>query len=222
MCFMCPDCNAEPADHNSDTPAASCSDCLGCNTKLMGGYAGLATAMSFATEYQGEATPHGHGFVSLANMYQHNTLEAIGNMIERNSEGIPPEAMLERITRFCEHMQREDHYDQEQHDLNLERLEKQFHANNEGAPEQLYLSVRPPLGPATAAASSLWQTDTIPADLPRDVEKDAEQFKTKFQNDAQFIFIRVQHHWHDLAAKGNRGPLGRNYFTMICSMSLTI
>ena len=108
----------------------------------MGGYAGLATGMAFATEYQGEATPHGHGFVSLANMYQHHTLEDIGKIIEDNAEGISPEVMLERITRFCEHLQREDHYDQEQHESNLDELEKQFHSNNEGPPENVFLSVR--------------------------------------------------------------------------------
>ena len=173
----------------------------------MGGYAGMATAMSFATEYQGEATPHGHGFVSLANMYQQNTLEEIGNMIELNSEGIPPQMMLERITRFCEHLQREDHYDQEKHDLNLEHLEKQFHANNEGAPEQLYLSVRPPLEPADAPAPSLWETDASSEDLWRAVEADAAACKKRFQEDAQFIFSRVQHHRHNLVAKGNREGL---------------
>ena len=216
MCFLCPDCNADPADNNSETLAPPCSDCLGCNNKLLGGYAGMATAMSFATEYQGEATPHGHGFVSLANMYQHHTLEEIGNMIEHNSEGIPPQMMLERITRFCEHLQREDHYDQEKHDLNLEHLEKQFHANNEGAPEQIFLSVRPSLDSATAAAPSLWQTDKITEELMRDVQTEAAEFKERFQADAQFIFSRVQHHWHKLDAKGNRVPLGRNHFAMIC------
>ena len=52
--------------------------------KLMGGYAGLATALAFATEYQGEATPHGHGFISLANIYQHNNLHTISTMIQQN------------------------------------------------------------------------------------------------------------------------------------------
>ena len=99
MCFSCPDCNADPTDYDYKGPTVACSDYFGCNSKLMGGYAGLATAMSFATEYQGEATPHGHGFVSLANMYQHHTLEEIGHMIERNAEGISPEFMLERIKR---------------------------------------------------------------------------------------------------------------------------
>ena len=143
-------------------------------------------------------------------------------MIERNSEDIPPQTMLERITRFCEHMQREDHYDQEKHDLNLERLEKQFHSNNEGAPEQLYLSVRPPLEPAAAPAPSLWQTDAITEDLRRDVETDAAECEKRFQEDAQFICSPVQHHWHNLAAKGNRGPLGRIHFATICRISLTI
>ena len=142
MCFSCPDCNVDSSDYNYQGQSTPCSDYLGCNSKLMGGYAGIATAMSFATDYQGEATPHGHSFVSLANMYQHNTLEEIGNMIERNAQGIAPDVMLAQITRFCEHLQREDHFDQEQHDRNLENLEQQFHANNVGPPENIFLSVR--------------------------------------------------------------------------------
>eukprot|EP00973_Karenia_brevis_P030831 4252972-Karenia_brevis.AAC.1 len=61
--------------HQGD--ACACSDYMGCNNKLMGGYAGLGTGLCFATEYQGEATPHGHGFVSLGNMYQYHTLDEI-------------------------------------------------------------------------------------------------------------------------------------------------
>ena len=134
----------------------------------MGGYAGLATAMSFATEYQGEATPHGHGFVSLANMYQHHTLEEIGHMIERNAEGISPEFMLERITRFCEHLQREDHFDQEEHDRNLEVLDKQFHANNDGPQEKVFLSVRSSSA-LTTTAPCLWQLENHTLDLKQKV-----------------------------------------------------
>ena len=135
MCFRCPDCNVDAAYLAARSRLSACSDYLGCNSKLMGGYAGIATAMAFATEYQGEATPHGHGFVSLANMYQHNTLEEIGRMIEENAQGIPPEVMLDRITGVCEHLQREDHFNQEEHDKNIENLEKQFHANNAGPQE---------------------------------------------------------------------------------------
>ena len=53
MCFHCPDCNAD-----CDTRCEryeSCSDYLGNNHKTMGGYAGIATAMAFANEFQGAA-----------------------------------------------------------------------------------------------------------------------------------------------------------------------
>ena len=84
----------------------------------------MATGLGFAIEYQGEATPHGHGFVSLANMFQHHTLEQIGRILEQNAQGIPAADMLELLKRFCEHLQKEDHFDPEQHERNLKNLEK--------------------------------------------------------------------------------------------------
>ena len=80
--------------------------------------------MCFATEMQGEGTPHGHGFVSLANMYQHHTLEEIGQIIEANARGLTPDIMLDRVKRFIEHLQREDHYDNAWHQRNLPTLER--------------------------------------------------------------------------------------------------
>ena len=112
MCFQCPDCNADSDEVGAGSvefECAACSDYMGCNSKLMGGYAGLATGMGFATEFQGEGTPHGHGFVSLANMFQHHTLEEIKDIIESNLRGLKPEEVLERAEQFAEHLQREDH-----------------------------------------------------------------------------------------------------------------
>ena len=60
-------CNAD-SDDVGCCSCAGCSDYLGSNSKLLGGFAGLATGLAFATEFQGDGTPHGHGFVSLANM----------------------------------------------------------------------------------------------------------------------------------------------------------
>ena len=207
MCFLCPDCNRETCEYQYHRNAHPCSDYLGCNSKLMGGYAGIATAMAFATEYQGEATPHGHGFVSLANMYQHHTLEEIGNMIEHNSQKIAPEVMLERITKFCEHLQREDHFDHDQHDANLEELEKQFHANNDGPQENIFLSVRSSPFFTTPKVHTLWQTKEVNERLMQEINEEAERFEHQFRSDVQFIFSRVQHHWHKLDDKGIRVPL---------------
>ena len=85
MCLHCPDCNGDCTDskwrpHNPDRNA--CSDYMGNNHKFMGGYAGIAVAMAFAVEFQKTAAPHAHGFVSLANMYQHNHLENIAEMLQ--------------------------------------------------------------------------------------------------------------------------------------------
>ena len=84
MCFQCPDCNTDDDDQSIVSIFCACSDYLGVNSKLMGGFVGLGTGLAFATEFQGDATPHGHGFLSLANMYQHSTLEEIRDIIESN------------------------------------------------------------------------------------------------------------------------------------------
>ena len=55
MCFQCPDCANTSSEFGS---TCACSDYLGSNAKAMGGYAGIATAMAFATEYQGLSLIH--------------------------------------------------------------------------------------------------------------------------------------------------------------------
>ena len=167
----------------------------------------MAVAMASAIEYQGEATPHAHGFISLANMYQHHTLEEIGQILETNAQGISPEVMLERILRFCAHLQKEDHFNPEQHERNLDNLGKQFHANNARPPENIYLSVRPSPLFNSAGIPSLWQSGGAISRLFREVEQEAAKFRERFETDVQFVFSRVQRHWHTRDEKGNRVPL---------------
>ena len=71
----------------SDRPFRSCLDCAGSNANPMDGCAGVATRLAIATEYQGEATPHGHGFASLANLYQRSSLQEIDHIIEHHARG---------------------------------------------------------------------------------------------------------------------------------------
>ena len=56
---------------------------------------------------------------------------------------IPTEDLVERIKAFCEHLQREDHFDDERHQQEAPVLEKEFHANNEGPHKNIFLSARP-------------------------------------------------------------------------------
>jgi len=90
----------------------------------MGGYAGLAAAMAFATEFQGNGTPHGHGFVALCNMYQNGSLQDIADFIAKQASSLSSEEAVQRITSFIEHLHREDYYDNEKHEAAEPELEK--------------------------------------------------------------------------------------------------
>ena len=199
MCMRCPDCNVDRTDpRNENDVTIACQDCMGSNMKSMGGYAGLATGMAFATEYQGEATPHGHGFVSLANMYQHHNLEQIGSIIESNYNGITPEEMLNRVKAFVNHLQKEDHMDNEQHQSNLHKFEADFHKNNAGPDENVHLSVRSGRFYTCSSSPYAWSSENIsraadgdennstPGDLKAQIEDDADAFKRAYNTDVQF------------------------------------
>ena len=200
MCMRCPDCNVDRTDpQNRNDVTIACQDCMGSNMKSMGGYAGLATGMAFATEYQGESTPHGHGFISLANMYQHHNLEQIGNIIESNYNGITPEDMLDRVKKFVAHLQREDHIDNEQHQNNLEKFESDFHTNNAGPDENIHLSVRSARFYTCSSSPYAWSCESSapaadgvegsskPQYEQSHIEDDADAFERAFQTDVQFI-----------------------------------
>ena len=185
MCFRCPDCNVDRTCFRNETfHSISCQDCLGSNMKSMGGYAGLATGMAFATEYQGESTPHGHGFVSLANMYQHHNLEEIGRIIEENHRGIEPEVMLDRIKNFVNQIQKEEHFDDDQHQRELEKLESQFQSNNAGPRANVHLSKRPTCMYTCSSSPYAWG-NANPACA--DVINDAADWQRKYEADVQFI-----------------------------------
>ena len=92
----------------------------------MGGYAGIAVAMAFATEFQKSRPPHAHGFVSLANIYQHGHLESIAEMLKKNLASLSTEDMVARILAFVEHVQREDHFFDDEHVKAEPQLEKEW------------------------------------------------------------------------------------------------
>ena len=98
----------------------------------------MAEGLGFAVEFQGDGTPHAHGFVSLVNAWQYGSLEDIATIISDNWRKMSPEEVLHRFTNFMEHMSREDHFNHEEHTKNLDSLEQQFHSNNEGPKEDIF------------------------------------------------------------------------------------
>ena len=124
MCFNCPHCNFDDADLDTTT-AQQCSNCFGCNQRLMGGYAGLATALAIAVEYTKDGSPHGHGLVALCNLYSTNSLLDIAKMLKANSAAHSAE-FVSRMKNFVDHLQRSKHFDQKQHSAREEMLETAF------------------------------------------------------------------------------------------------
>ena len=210
MCMSCPDCNKDVLPHarreQKGLSSVACADCMGSNSKCMGGFVGIGPGLAFATEFQEDGTPHGHGIVSLANMYQRNNLEVIGDMLEHNVHNLPADQMLQRITNFVEHLHREDHFDHDGHERDIEKLEQEFHMNNAGPPRNTYLAVRPRFLFHPDVDASLWR-DVKHEDLLRRVFEEGKEFRRKFETDVQFIFSRVQHHWHAKDTDGKRKPM---------------
>jgi hypothetical protein len=221
MCLNCPDCNMDTSDPDGryDAKYCSCQDLCGNNNKLLGGYAGIAQSLAVATEFQGDGTPHGHGLVSLANAYQHGSLEDIAKLLQQNVHGFKPEDMLNRIVAFQEHLQREDHFDNAAHQRNLNSLESEFHTNNMGPDRNYFLSVRPRFSYEALDKPYLWKN----AEKLEEAEREATDFQLAYETDVQFIFSHVQHHWHKLNDKGERVamkycmPKGRKCVTKCCT-----
>ena len=96
------------------------------------------------------------------------------------------------------------HFNLDQHEANVEKLEKGFHCSNDEAqdPCNVHLSVRPRNLFQDSNSCSLWSNGN--AD---DVTNDRNNFKDLYEADAQFIFSRCQHHWHVRNEKGERVPL---------------
>ena len=113
--------------------------------------------------------------------------------------------MLKRITDFVQHLQREDHFNNDLHQTNLVDLEREFHANNEGPARNAFLSVRPRKF-YERCSSYLWMPGKWQQNLLEQVEEEAEELRARFEADVQLIFSHVQHHWHPLNAKGKREP----------------
>ena len=104
-----------------------------------------------------------------------------------------PEDLLRYHSWAC----REEHFDQEKHDVQIDALEKdwpnfsgQAHQNLCGIPAYLENSI---------AASGLWQTG-IPL---QEAIVEGHAWKAKYFHDAQFVLSRTNHHVHTAVKKGD-------------------
>ena len=147
--------------------------------------------------------------MALANIYQYSTLEDISTALESNIHGIPPEEMVSRITSFMEHLHREDHFDNDCHQRKLDSLERLFHTNNFGpqhCTQHSHLSARPARVHRANAGLLAWPVEGDDRGSQAR-QADGRRFVAEYEEDCQFIFSRVQHHWHKLDKDGKRQPM---------------
>ena len=105
------------------------------------------------------------------------------------------------------------------HQRTADKLEQDFKDNNAQSLEARHLSIRPKFVFNSHEAPYLWGDTADSCKTDDDVEdhnvsdkwtsslEEAEKFQHDYQADVQFVFSRVQRHWHTLDEKGDRVPL---------------
>ncbi|CAK0874374.1 unnamed protein product [Prorocentrum cordatum] len=179
---LCAECGV--ARRYRRQPRCCCTDKFGSNSRPMGGIFGVAAALLGAVENQHLGTLHFHGFVYLANMFQHAPLTEIARTI-RESPGL-----ADAVKEWHAWVHREEHWAPEEHRESLPSLESEWRQNHR-ASEHVGLC-RWPAYVDHAEPKTKWDEgcDAVACDA------DAATFKQAYEADAQMIFSKVQHHHH--------------------------
>ncbi len=136
-----------------------------------------------ATEYQGDGTPHFHGFLDLIHAYKDRTLQEIADMIRSKCMHV------REVKAYVQHICREEHYDHEQHQRKVSEYEEAWKHNYSGR-EHIGLSVRPRCLFGTAGVPSLWESAVEKRVDVGAIFAEAAMYNKRFETDAQNIFLR--------------------------------
>ena len=179
---LCAECGV--AARYRQQPRCGCTDKFGSNSSPMGGIFGIAVALVGAVENQHLGTLHFHGFLYLANMYQHASLAEIASKIQESPQ------LAEAVKQWHAWVHREEHWSPDDHRANLPTLESEWRQNYRSA-EHVGLT-RWPAYLDQAVPRTKWD-DGCDASA---CDADASSFKGAYEADAQMIFSKVQHHHH--------------------------
>ena len=114
---------------------------------------------------------------------------------------------MQRILRFHSHLHREEHFYEETHAANAEVLEKGAQSNFAETRDHFLLGARIADAAQSGSAPSLWTPAKAEAGPSvGDVYAEGSRYKHAFTKEVQFVFSRVQHHWHNKMDNGERQP----------------
>ena len=188
MCPICPRCNAEGAPH-------PCQDKFGSNMMPMGGILGACTGFGGATEHQQSGVPHFHCQAHIACIYQFGTMAEIAQKI---SDGL---FSAESVCDYQAWLHREEPFLPEQHEASKDHLEA---AKRQGFAESAHDDMcTTPAYLAEDAAATMW--DKPPA-TEAAARAEGARYKDEYFKDLQYIYSRVQHHYHRKTKSGGYAP----------------
>ena len=157
----------------------------------MGGLLGAAQGMGTATEHQKYNTPHTHGEVHIACMYQFGTLASIAQKISKGL--LDPKCVLE----YQSWLHEEEPLAPELHEEQKEGLEKEWWSRL-ADPSHHGMSTTP-VYLTEDHAPTMWDEEPVSRDV---AVAEGSQYKKPYFEDVQFIFSSVQHHIHKKTLKG--------------------
>ena len=193
MCRYCPHCNLYK------TRRKPCQDRFGTNMMLMGVSLGSALTFGGATEYQELTAPHFHGQAQVASVYQYKTLREISQMIRDGL--LDPES----VVRYTEDIHSEMPPDEKHYDRDRSKAEEDWRQRFTGREHDGLSVYSKYLQEDTALLSQNLRQDTSIS--IGDALQDAATYKAAFNSDAQFVFSRVQEHFHTKTKDGEYRPL---------------
>ena len=174
-------------------------DKFGNNMRPCGGVLGGATALGGGTEHQGHGTPHMHGQVHIASIYQFGTMADVVEAFQKQ------QFSFDDLARYNTWFHAEDLFDQGVHDEVAKNIDQEWHARFAGAHNDdlsqipIYLQEEVDASKRTTSVTVSSATD---AQQRRELAEDGARFKRQYFADVQRIFSRVQHHMHKKTKKG--------------------
>jgi len=212
MCPLCPQCNARGS-------ANPCQDRFGSNATPLGGILGRVDAIAGVVEHQGQGTPHFHVCVHVQRLHQSKTLVEIADLI-KNLPG-HFDALKEYQSWVC----REEQFDKAQHDAEIPEIEREWPSYKTRASNKLcvlpaFLASASYQGLWNRKKCKAFPppSDTAPGTVLREhassgiagwvpggpalagatvsAYQDAATWRKRYSEHVQYVFSRVQHHYH--------------------------
>ena len=183
-CPNCPRCNRRGSMY-------PCQNRFGSVMRVTGGIMGASCAYGSAMEHQGVGTPHIHGQVHVCSAYQYKLLPEIAKLVENNL--LSPESVME----FNTWIHREEPPDEKVHEEMLSSVEASWHTRFAEVEHDDMSQI--PSYLAEDTAGNMWCDKSITRIA---ADQEGEAFVKKYKEDAQRIFSRVQHHFHENTKNG--------------------